>query len=141
MLVVLALALARPLSTGVHGAGQGDAVDAVLLFDTSMSMGASDGAMDRLGRAREAVKYLQSHFDSGQHFYYGQYYAAHAMHQVGGQDWEKWYGRLVRFFLPQQQGDGSWSRTRYSEVGPIYQTSIACIILSVPAHYLPIFQR
>jgi hypothetical protein len=25
--------------------------------------------------------------------------------------------------------------------GPVYQTSIAAIILSVPAHYLPIFQR
>jgi squalene cyclase len=88
-----------------------------------------------------AVKYLQSHFDTGDHFYYGHYYAAHAMYQVGGQDWEKWYGRLVKFFLPQQQPDGSWSRTRYSEVGPVYQTSIACIVLSVPAHYLPIFQR
>ncbi len=89
----------------------------------------------------EAVKYLQSHFESPQHFYYGHYYAAHAMHQVGGKDWEEWYGKLVKFFVPQQQPDGSWSRTRYHEVGPVYQTSIVCIILSVPAHYLPIFQR
>lgn len=89
----------------------------------------------------EAVKYLQSHFDSPQHFYYGHYYASHAMYQVGGKEWEDWYARLVKFFLPQQQPDGSWSRTRYHEVGPVYQTSIACIILSVPAHYLPIFQR
>jgi hypothetical protein len=89
----------------------------------------------------EAVRYLERHFDSPQHFYYGHYYAAHAMHQVGGKQWEDWYGRLVQYFLPQQQPDGSWSRTRYSEVGPVYQTSIACIVLSVPAHYLPIFQR
>ena len=55
VLVLLAVALARPLSTMVRGGGQGDAVDAVLLFDTSMSMGASDGAVDRLGRAKEAA--------------------------------------------------------------------------------------
>jgi len=89
----------------------------------------------------DAVKYLQNHFNSPQHFYYGHYYAAHAMYQVGGKDWENWYGRLVKFFLPQQQPDGSWSQTRYGEIGPVYQTSIACIVLSVPAHYLPIFQR
>src|SRR3954454_7080095 len=34
VLIVLALALARPLSAVVRGAGQGDAVDAVLVFDT-----------------------------------------------------------------------------------------------------------
>src|SRR5262245_24846113 len=44
LLALFALALARPLSTVVYGAG-GDAVDAVLVFDVSMSMGASDGAV------------------------------------------------------------------------------------------------
>lgn len=89
----------------------------------------------------EAVKYLQNNFEQPQHYYYGHYYASHAMHQVGGKDWEEWYQREVKYFLPQQQPDGSWARTRHYEVGPVYQTSIACIILSVPAHYLPIFQR
>ena len=37
--------------------------------------------------------------------------------------------------------NGSWSTTNRREVGPVYQTSIAVIILSVPAHYLPVFQR
>jgi Prenyltransferase and squalene oxidase repeat len=89
----------------------------------------------------EAVQYLQDQFEARQHFYYGHYYAAHAMHQVGGKAWEEWYARISQFFLTQQQADGSWSQTRYYEVGPVYQTSIACIILSVPANYLPIFQR
>jgi hypothetical protein len=89
------------------------------------------------------IDYLHKNFDTFQHFYYGHYYAAHAMHQVGGKDWEEWYGRLVKYFVTSgvQQPDGSWSATRHREVGPIYQTSIAVIILSVPAHYLPIFQR
>ena len=49
-------------------------------------------------------------------------------------------GQLLR--NPQQQNaDGSWSTTNRREVGPVYQTSIAVIVLSVPAHLLPIFQR
>src|SRR5215470_2164357 len=55
VLVLLALALARPLSRVTRGAGQGDAVDAVFVFDTSYSMGTSDGAVDRLGRAKDAA--------------------------------------------------------------------------------------
>ena len=46
----------------------------------------------------DAVDYLKKHFDSPMHFYYGQYYAVHAMYQVGGKDWEDWYApshRLV----------------------------------------------
>ncbi len=91
----------------------------------------------------EGVKYLKDHFNSPIHFYYGHYYAAHAMHQVGGKEWEDWYGRLVQYFVTSgsQAADGSWTATRSREVGPVYQTSIAVITLSVPAHYLPIFQR
>ena len=103
---------------------------------------------DRLEKLRKEGKpnpidYLHRKFDSPTHFYYGHYYAAHAMHQVGGKDWEDWYGRLVRYFVTSgsQQPDGSWSTTSRREVGPVYQTSIAVIVLSVPAHYLPIFQR
>ncbi|MBM4070010.1 MAG: terpene cyclase/mutase family protein [Planctomycetes bacterium] len=89
----------------------------------------------------KAVEYLKKNFKSQEHFYYGHYYAAHAMHQVGGKAWEDWYARLVQHFLPQQAADGSWSRSAGRSPGPVYQTSIAVIILSVPAHYLPIFQR
>src|SRR5207302_5973816 len=91
----------------------------------------------------QSVKYLEAHFESPIHFYYGHYYAAHAMHQVGGKRWEDWYGRLVRYFVTSksQSADGSWGVTNRREVGPVYQTSIAVIVLSVPAHYLPIFQR
>ena len=53
-----------------------------------------------------AVNYLKKHFDDQRtHFYYGHYYAAHAMHQWGGtpkgaKDWEDWYKRLEDHFLP-----------------------------------------
>jgi hypothetical protein len=56
VLVLLALALARPMTTAVGGAGKGDAVDAVFLIDNSYSMGATDGAATRLGRAQAAAQ-------------------------------------------------------------------------------------
>src|SRR5262245_48676180 len=55
ILALLAFALSRPLSSVVRGAGGGDAVDAVLVFDVSMSMGATDGPMSRLDRAKRAA--------------------------------------------------------------------------------------
>src|SRR5262249_7181313 len=89
----------------------------------------------------KAVAYLKSHFNEQIHFFYRHYYAAHAMHQVGGKEWEDWYARIIQHLLPRQSSDGSWSTIEGGSVGPVYQTSIAVIILSVPAHYLPIFQR
>ncbi len=43
VLLLLALALARPASQSAAAAGRGESVDAVLVFDTSYSMGAQDG--------------------------------------------------------------------------------------------------
>jgi prenyltransferase beta subunit len=89
----------------------------------------------------KAVQYLKDRFDTMQHFCYGHYYAAHAMHQVGEKEWADWYDRELKTFLPRQETDGSWATMERSGPGPVYQTSIAVIILSVPTHYLSIFQR
>ena len=89
----------------------------------------------------KAVDYLKDNFHSRQYFWYGHYYAAHAMHQVGGKPWRDWYERLVSKLLPWQQADGSWSGDRGERVGPVYQTAIAVLALSVPMNYLPIYQR
>lgn len=88
-----------------------------------------------------AVQYMKDHFNDRHHFWYGHYYASHAMHQVGGKEWKEWYTRMNSHFLAKQQADGSWSQPDPGSPGPIYQTSIAVIGLSVPMHYLPIFQR
>lgn len=89
----------------------------------------------------KAIDYMKKNSESASHYYYGHYYAAHAMHQYGGKDWEDWYRAREAYFSGNQERDGSWSTTSRREVGPVYQTSIAVIILSVPAGYLPIFQR
>jgi hypothetical protein len=55
VLAVLALAMARPTTTAARGTGRGDAVDAVFLMDVSYSMGAADGSISRLERAKLAA--------------------------------------------------------------------------------------
>jgi prenyltransferase beta subunit len=88
-----------------------------------------------------AIDFLKDTFDSREHYWYGHYYASHAMHQVGGREWKDWYERMVESFLPMQASDGSWSGYERGSPGPVYQTAIAVIALSVPMNYLPIYQR
>ena len=41
-----------------------------------------------------------------------------------------------------QRATGEWYDTsREAAYGPAYQTAIAVLILSVPTHYLPIYQK
>lgn len=89
----------------------------------------------------QAVRYLERTEDDGQHYWYGHYYAAHAYHQIGGQKWEEYYGRMKARLLATQRTTGEWSERMEAHVGPQYQTAIAVLILSVPANYLPIYQR
>src|SRR5262249_27711905 len=56
-----------------------------------------------------AVEYLKSNLMSPMYFWYGHYYACHAMHQVGGDEWKNYYTTLRRVLLPVQSADGSWS--------------------------------
>jgi hypothetical protein len=91
----------------------------------------------------QAIQYLKDNFHPNQHWWYGHYYAAHSMHQVGGKDWEEWYAKIRGVLLARQSADGRWEARDLDRegVGSVYTTSIAVIILSVPAGYLPIFQR
>lgn len=90
----------------------------------------------------KSISYLKRNMEfPSEHYWYGHYYACHAMYQVGGKDWEAYYEMIKKKFLAAQQSDGSWSRPDGQSAGPVYQTAIAVLALSVPADYLPIFQR
>jgi len=73
------------------------------------------------------------------HYYYGHYYAVQALFQAGGKNWEQYFSRIRTEIIIHQGTDGSGSWT--DEVGPVYATAMACIILQIPNDYLPIFQR
>lgn len=77
------------------------------------------------------------------YLFYGLYYYAQGMHQVGGKHADA-SGRVVStLLLPRQRRDGSWMAPggEESNVGMVYTTSLAVLSLSVRYHYLPIYQR
>jgi len=88
-----------------------------------------------------AVKYMEGVGEDRGHYWYGLYYAAHAFHQVGGKKWEEFYARMTKKLLATQKDTGGWRDSREAHVGPAYQTAIAVLVLSIPSHYLPIYQR
>ncbi len=82
-------------------------------------------------------------------FWYGHYYAAQAMYQYqfvnqrALNEWVRW-NRLNRTnFLKMQHENGAWT----DEIGGwdknknAYATAMACLVLSIPRGYLPIFQN
>jgi len=71
------------------------------------------------------------------YYFYGHYYAVQAMWHAGGQHWATWFPAIRDQLIALQQPEGDWVDSYSNE----YATSMACIILQVPNHYLPIFQR
>lgn len=93
---------------------------------------------------KRAVDFMVQHRDDGGHYWYGHYYACHAMNQVGGELWEQYYKRMRDKLLTPgfQKRSGEWyDPQREGSYGPAYHTAIAVLILSVPTHYLPIYQK
>lgn len=82
-----------------------------------------------------ASPYYRDHF----YYWYGNYYAAQAFYQFGGQRLRAFFAQLARDLLESQQPDGRWQ----NRVGPGDElgTAVACILLQMPRQYLPIFQR
>ncbi|MGL6094217.1 MAG: prenyltransferase/squalene oxidase repeat-containing protein [Fimbriiglobus sp.] len=89
----------------------------------------------------KAVKYMDSTGDDKNYYWYGHYYSAHAMHQVGGKAWVEYYERMTSRLLATQRPSGEWLEPMEQHHGAEYQTAVAVLILSVPANYLPIYQR
>ncbi len=83
-------------------------------------------------------------------YYYGNYYAAQAMYNVGGTKpelWEEWY-RMVRADLLSNRKDatnpsGTRESRWESNIGTTdtFSTAVAILILSIPFDYLPIHQK
>ncbi len=106
----------------------------------------------------QAVSYLErnysdvaSRYSRHYFYYYGNYYAAQAMYNVGGEDlerWERWYDRVRRDLLsfevrvPGPAGGPEESRWE-SNIGSTstFSTAVATLILSIPFDYLPIHQK
>src|SRR5262245_443359 len=92
-------------------------------------------------------EYLWRNKDSQQWFTYGNFYAAPAQYMIGGETWAKWYAYIKGVLLRdvQKRGDMTWwdpSLDREGRaVGPVYVTSVYTMILAMPYHYIPLYQR
>ncbi len=94
---------------------------------------------------RAAAAWLMAHPPQTRErfFFYGIYYYAQGMFQVGGAAAEQADRRTDELLLPMQDSDGAW-RSRSGEernIGDVYTTALAMLSLSVRYHYLPIYQR
>jgi len=81
----------------------------------------------------------------GPFFYYGAYYSAQGMYQLGGKYWKQWQPISEQLLLEKQNDDGSWppppAATHEEQAGTIYTTAMAILSLGVEFRYLPIYQR
>jgi hypothetical protein len=110
-------------------------------------------------RIDDCVAFMRRHYpyvfkEHSKHYfyYYGNYYAAQAMYNVGAVSsttWEAWYSMVRDDLLRLEKRvrspeDGSEESLWESNVGPdknAFATAVALLILSMPFDYLPVHQR
>jgi hypothetical protein len=87
----------------------------------------------------ESYAEISDYYPDHYYFWYGNYYAAQALHLVGGARWTRYWTRLRDDLIRRQRADGSWR----NDVGPgdAFATAVACLLLQIPNGYLPIFQK
>ena len=83
--------------------------------------------------------YARSLPGSGQR-YYGLYYAAQGLFQIGGPVWRDFSTWMYDTFVPQQRADGSWGG-QGNNGSDAYATAMTVLSLTVPYRMLPIYQR
>ena len=91
-----------------------------------------------LGAGDWILKHLPNKYGGG-HFFYGMYYSAQGMFQLGGEHWVKFATRMYDMMLKyQNKKNGSWPGGGY---GPCYSTAMTVLAMSVTYRQLPIYQR
>lgn len=73
-----------------------------------------------------------------QYCFYGMYYTAQGLFQLGGEAWQNFAQWMHQTWLPQQHAEGFWDR---GEQDRYYQTAMVALALTVPYRQLPIYQR
>ena len=90
-------------------------------------------------------KYLfANHSHTQQWYVYGNFYAAPAQYMIGGETWERWYKLVSDTLTKSVVNDGKftyWKRHNHGGVGSIYTTAVFTMMLSMPYHYIPLYQR
>ena len=72
------------------------------------------------------------------HWHYMHFYYAQVIYRQGGDRWQKYRTEVTDKLLREVSSGGGWSDR---QIGPVYTTSINCIILQLDKGYLPIYMR
>jgi hypothetical protein len=99
-------------------------------------------------RVARGSRYLFDHFRPGERWFtYGNFYAAPAQYMIGGETWARWYpmvrDELLAGVTNGPGGTFYWD-TRLDPgggQGPVYSTAVFTMILAMPNHYIPLYQR
>lgn len=89
---------------------------------------------------------IKNQKQTDQWFTYGNFYAAPAQYMLGGETWRKWYTAMKGTLLKaaNTRGDTTyWEATldQGGGEGQIYCTAVYTMILAMPYHYIPLYQR
>lgn len=94
--------------------------------------------------AAKALAYCKKNIGVGRdrtgvagHYYYAHLYYAQAMYLSGKKNWDAYFPKMRDYLLSQQEEEGSWVG---DNVGKVYGTAVALIILQLPYNTLPIMQ-
>lgn len=98
---------------------------------------------------KKGSEYLIKNFQrNDQWFTYGNFYAAPAQYMIGGETWAKWYSQLKDVLLKNGTALGGdryyWEPkldASHGGVGPVFSTAVYTMILAMPYHYVPLYQR
>jgi len=98
---------------------------------------------------KKGSEYLFKNYSRNeQWFTYGNFYAAPAQYMIGGETWSKWYSQLKDVLLKNVtslRGDMYYWEPKLDAggggVGPTFSTAVYTMILAMPYHYIPLYQR
>jgi squalene cyclase len=126
------------------GGGPGFARTAAAIYSLQVC-GEYDDPLVKIG-SEYLLQAMEKKNEHKEWFTYGHFYAAPAQYMIGGQTWEKWYQVIKEVLLEDvsTKGDQAWwdaKRDRGRDVGPTYCTAVYTMILAMPYHYVPLYQR
>jgi len=98
-------------------------------------------------RMKPASSYIMAHTKGGggQWGAYGNFYAAPAQYMMGGDTWRTWYSQMKQNLNASVKKEGDLAYWEDSgsgkDLGPVYFTAVYVHVLSMPFHFVPLYQR
>ncbi len=93
---------------------------------------------EAIGRASRYLMKNYTRLPKENHCFYGMYYTAQGLFQMGGEEWRTFAQWMYDTWIPKQSDKGYWDRKEQDE---FYQTALVVLAFTVPYRQLPIYQR